>query len=351
MKRTAVAHVGWLILALASGCVRLGYDSKSPARDPKLDASHEDAGKLGNDGGASDAAGDSDASGMDASQQDASMLDGGTDSGKSDSGNNPNDSGKSDSGNNPNDSGMQDSGPSDSGMDTGPEDAAMQDAEVDSGAISSKWCPERTDAIICDDFEDSSLMRWEYSVLTSGTVAHSTTRAHSGTGSFRATTQTSMTRNSEARRGTKAFDHVTSGDIWMRYYYYVPSSVSINAGFSTCPIAEIEAPYFGFAFHIRPTDVQLGVEDTMYPSTTMSTAFPRDQWVCIEIHVQIDPSKGRFEAFMNGALVVQTPETDTLPDMGYSSVDIGIHYADPTQGPVTVYVDDLIAGFQRYGCN
>ncbi len=48
---------------------------------------------------------------------------------------------------------------------------------------------------------------------------------------------------------------------------------------------------------------------------------------------------------------MQSPATDTLPDMGYTSVDIGIHYADLGQGPVTAYVDDVIAGFQRYGCN
>ena len=56
MKRSSLAHAGWLLLALTCGCVRLGYDSKSPARNPKPDASHEDAGKVQNDGGELDAA-------------------------------------------------------------------------------------------------------------------------------------------------------------------------------------------------------------------------------------------------------------------------------------------------------
>lgn len=352
MKRGTLVHLARSVLALTlvSGCVRFGYDSRSPARDPKPDASHEDAGGMRNDGSISDAG--SDASGMDASKQDATVSDAGPDSGKLDGGPNPNDGSMQDGSDPSKDASIQDSGASDGGpVDSGPEDAATPDAGVDSGSVPTKWCPERTDAVICDDFESGTLTRWEYSISTNGTFALTTVNAHSGTSAVRATTQTSTTRNSEARRGTKAFDHVTSGDIWMRYWYYVPSSVSVNQGFSTCPIAEIEPPYFGFALQLRPSDVAIGVEATRYGSTTGNTAFPRDQWVCVEIHTQIDASQGRFEAYLNGTLVVQSPLTDTLPDMGYTSVDIGIHYADLSQGPVTAYIDDVIAGFQRYGCD
>lgn len=355
MKQARASHFAWLVLALLCGCVRLGYDAHRAPRDPKRDAGHEDAGNK-NDAAVSDAAMGLDASGMDASKQDGSMPDGGgMDAGKQDSGgNNPTDGSMQDSGgNDPTDASPQDSGPSDSGpTDSGSDDAATQDAEVDSGpTLPTIWCPERTDAVICDDFESGSLARWEYSVMTSGTFGITTTRAHNSTRSVLATTMTSMTRNSEARRGTKVFDHKTSGDIWSRYWYYVPSSVSVTYGFSTVPIAEIEMPYFGFALELHSTDVQIGVKGTQYGSTPPSTTFPRDQWVCVETHVKIDGSQGIFEAFLNGTLVVTSGMVDTLPDMGYTSIDIGIHYAALGQGPVTAYIDDVIAGYQRYNCN
>jgi hypothetical protein len=71
----------------------------------------------------------------------------------------------------------------------------------------------------------------------------------------------------------------------------------------------------------------------------------------VELHVQIDASKGVFEAYLDGTLAAKSPATATLPALGYTSVDVGIHFTDPTQGPVEAYVDDVVAGFTRLGCN
>jgi hypothetical protein len=343
-----IARLGCLALALTCGCVRLGYDAQTSPAKPTPDASREDGGLRDKDAGGSDAAMHMDSGSRDAGMKDAgSKLDAAMDSGSvKDSGGTPDDGSMP----KPEDGGM-DSGSSDSGSDAstdaGIEDAAMQDADVDSG-ITKDFCPSRTDAVLCDDFEDPMLGNWEYSIFTNGSATYTTSRKHQGSGSLYASITAASIRNSEARRGSKAFPHVKTGDIWVRYYYYVPSSVSINKGVSTVAVAEVEEPYFGFSLILRPSGIDIGSGDVMYSS---STTFPRDAWVCVELHVKIDPNVGFFEAYLDGTLIKNSGAINTQPAMGYSSVDVGIHYAPPPQNAAQAYVDDIVAGYQRYGCN
>jgi hypothetical protein len=277
-----------------------------------LDASDVDA-SVGDAAAADSSIGDADASAMDATMSDAA---GG-----------------------PNDGAME------GGMDGGLMDGAMSDAsEVDSGP--APLCPERSDALFCDGFEDPSFSRWSYNLITNGTLDQSTARVKSGATSLRATTGAAGSTN-VARYGAKVFAHQKSGDIWVRYFYFVPGSTVVNTAFSTAVVAEIEPPYFGFALLVVPSRVDIGVFDTMYQGTM---AFPRDKWICVELHVQIDATAGIFEAYLDGALAVRSPATKTLPDMGYTSLDVGIHYTDIAQGPVEAYADDVVAGTKRLGC-
>jgi hypothetical protein len=321
-------------LTLMFGCVRLGYDARRVPTEEKP-APHDDAGvDRVFDAAIADAGSRSDASVVDASVPDASAKDAAVpaEAGALDA-TVPEDTGV------PNDGAMPE--PMDAEMDSGSNDADV----VDSG--SSELCTERSDALFCDGFEDPDYTRWSYTVIKNGAADRTTTRAHSGVASLKATTGAAAPDNA-ARRGAKAFAHQKSGDIWLRYYYYVPTSTVVNRAFSTCVVEEIEPPFFGFALLILPSRVDIGAFDQMYQGTM---AFPRDRWTCVELHVQIDAVAGFFEAYLDGALAVRSPATDTLPDMGYTSVDVGIHYTDSTQGPVEAYVDDVVAGNTRVGCN
>jgi hypothetical protein len=223
-------------------------------------------------------------------------------------------------------------------------DAAANDAAVDGGPIN--LCPERSDALFCDGFE-GTFAPWAYTVIVNGTAAPTTARYHSGGKSLHATTGPAKA-NTAARYGARVFAHQKSGEIWLRYYYYLPSSSVVKPAFSTGVVAEGEPPYFGFALLVLPARVDIGVGSTMYHGTQ---TLPRDKWTCIELHVQIDASIGIFEAYLDGTLAVRSPGTNTLPAMGYTTVDIGVHYTDPAQGPVEIYADDVVAGNTRVGCN
>jgi hypothetical protein len=143
------------------------------------------------------------------------------------------------------------------------------------------------------------------------------------------------------------FPHLKSGDIWARAYYYLPSSTNLDMFVSTLQMAELEPPEFGCSLRIRSNDVELHGVMTM---PRAMAPFPREQWTCVEFHIQIDASAGICEAFVGGVIAAQSPLVKTLPAMGYTTLDIGILSTEPAQGPVEIFVDDVAAGITRVGC-
>lgn len=326
-------------LLFACGCVRFGYDARRRPADPTPDASQADVDggtPSAMDGKVVDAETHSDASGRDASMRDAAPRDAAAaEGGATDA------TVTADAMPDALDAASTDLDASDDN----PQDADTDGDAVDSGVID--LCPDRADALFCDGFEDAALMRWNYEIVTNGTLDRTAARFRSGVAALRATTGAAGSTN-VAREGANIFGHQKTGELWARYYYYLPASTVVNTAFSTGVVAEIEDPFFGFALLVTPSRVDIGVFNTMYPGTK---AFPRDHWTCVELHVQIDASAGIFEAYLDGALAARSPATNTLPGMGYSSLDVGIHYTDMGQGPVEAYVDDVVAGTTRAGCN
>jgi len=104
----------------------------------------------------------------------------------------------------------------------------------------------------------------------------------------------------------------------------------------------------GCSLRIRSNDVELGGLMTM--PRTMSP-FPRDQWTCVEVHIHIDASAGICEVFVDGVVAAQSPMVNTLPAMGYTTLDVGVLSAEPAQGPVEIFVDDVVTGITRVGCD
>jgi hypothetical protein len=59
---------------------------------------------------------------------------------------------------------------------------------------------------------------------------------------------------------------------------------------------------------------------------------------------------GYFEVFLDGLKVISSPPGNTVPAGGFTSAEVGIHYVESTQGPVELWVDDVILGYERFGC-
>jgi len=230
------------------------------------------------------------------------------------------------------------------------DDDGGDDREDDGGAADggrSEFCPERSGAIFCDGFEDPAFARWSYPVITNGTLARSTDRKRTGDASLRATTGAPGLEN-QARYATNELGALKSGDLWMRYYYFVPGSVVVTSHFSAGVMSELQEPYAGFSLIVRAARVDLS---TMAGSVEGTIAFPRDRWVCVELHVKIDPTAGLFEAYLDEELAVRSGAVNSVPAAGFRNAEVGIHYAEETQGPVEAFVDDVVIGRTRMGCD
>jgi hypothetical protein len=350
------AATAWAALALLAGCMRFGYGPDQNRLDGGFDAgmmAHPDASTSPSGtaavGGSTVSGAGANAGTAGTGRVSAGASGGGrSGSGGMDAGRIP-DSGGTDSVTS--DSGPVDSGVLDSGvMDSGPVDSGT----IDAGTVDTpdpRWtedCPGLPSVLFCDEFEDG-LTKWNYSVINRGTATVSTNFKSKGSYALRADTMASTSNSqSQARQGVKAFGHRKSGDLWARYFYYLPSYVSVTQKFSTAVISEYEEPWLGFSVLIFPDGI--GIE-SLSTSKKVNTTFPRDQWVCIEMHVQIDPLAGTFEFFMNGTHITSLVGMDTLPDQGYTSFELGVHYANFNQAAITTYADDVKLGTVRLGCN
>jgi len=245
------------------------------------------------------------------------------------------------------DAGLTD--PLDAGSDAGRDAGA-----ADSGVVASQKCLERPGAVFCDSFEepDPDFMLWSYETLTNGTVARSMTRALTGQWSLRSATTQGV--GTQARLATLELEKQMSGDAWMRFYNWVPATVQIQQHFSIGIISEEDPPWHGFELRILPGNVvdlntssALMIVDGVTPKVT----YTRDAWVCVEMHVFIDPVAGFYEAYLDSVLAVQSPMTDTTTASGYSAAEVGVHYAPTGQGPVELFVDDVVVARSRIGCD
>jgi hypothetical protein len=231
---------------------------------------------------------------------------------------------------------------SDAGGVTVPADAAAAD-----GGEPIELCPDRPELLFCDGFEDPVLSnKWDYNVVQNGTTSRTTSRKRTGVAALLATTGPPQ-QGTWARWATEVLAKQKSGHAWMRFYNWVPGTVDVTAHFSVGVMSESVLPYAGFELRLRPTHVDINSSSGVFAGTTQ---FPRDRWVCVELHVHIDPAVGVYEAYIDGVLAVTSGQLDTRPADGFTAAEIGVHYADPSQGPVQVYVDDVAVGTARIPC-
>jgi len=321
------------------GCLRLGYENAQDSAGTKGDAGTDDAGpiKSGGRGGSGGVGGRGRAGGAGTGGKASTSEDSGSsEAGTSRDGGLP----VSDAEVTPN--------PTDASSDAEVIEEPVDAAAADGGTPSvSQLCPERPGALFCDGFEDADFERWSYTTKHNGTLTRSTDHAHSGATSLRAATGP-PDDGTEARWATLALANQKSGDAWLRFYSWVPSTVVVTEHFSIGIMSEAEVPYAGFELRLRPTLVDINASNGVFPGTK---TFPRDRWVCVELHVRIDDTAGVYEAYLDQALAVRSPSMNTRPAMGYSAAEVGIHYADPNQGPVEVYTDDVVVGTARIPCD
>ncbi|WP_157069712.1 hypothetical protein [Sandaracinus amylolyticus] len=335
MRALAMTWIAWTALAMA-GCVLAPVDLEGracPCGDGWVCVAgicQRDELPPGDAGGLRDAA-------MDAASADAGRADGGLEP----------DAGALDGGP---DAGELDAGSRDGGSpDAGPPDAGPPDA----GRDLTRCDDVHAGAIFCDGFEwpyPAGRVHWSFDLLQDGNVTTVTSPApFFGDRALRATT--TMTGGRAGIGGS--FAAITSGDLWLRGLVYLPSALAVDA---------ISLLYIGAADGSSGLAIQTyGVTGSARAATWVGSAeyydatginIPRDRWVCLQVHATVADTGGTVELFVNDVGLGPRTGLDTLPNGGFAVITAGIEYSDPaTQGPATLYVDEVVLSRTRVPCD
>jgi hypothetical protein len=222
-----------------------------------------------------------------------------------------------------------------------PTDAAT-DARTDAGdAMPPEPCPALPGQIFCESFEGTNGLP-----ISAGNVAVVDTRAFRGTHSQYAMT----TGASEASwQIGLVLPTITSGDLYARWYTYVPSSIT-NLQLASVHLVENDLPFHGVIYGVDDNHADVSCSEATLTATSTITV-PRDRWVCAQMHVHISDTAGSVDGTIDGQTLPSLDNIDTLPAGGYHNVHCGLYATGFATEPMEVWTDELAIGTQPIDCD
>jgi len=225
----------------------------------------------------------------------------------------------------------------------GPRDGAMPDVPAFGCEVT------RPTALLCEGFESPSVM-WDYTTIMNGAVTRTTARSARGAASLDATTD-GINDYKYARWGkNNVLPAIMSGDLYVRERMWLSSTTVVNDQLSIMVFGNLASPFPSVNLLLTPGAMTLVVYNGVHIADA-ATDFPRDRWVCVEVHVLVDATAGAGELFIDGSLVTSGSGLDTTVAGGYTNVDVGVHYATPNQLASEMWIDDVVADTSPIGCN
>jgi hypothetical protein len=105
----------------------------------------------------------------------------------------------------------------------------------------------------------------------------------------------------------------------------------------------------GFNLDVDRTSMYIGtIDERIEPRPAMGAmdtrpAFPRDQWVCVRVHIRVDPVDGVAETFIGPDDVPEVSRTgiDTVPNYPFLHFGVGLGYTDEMPNGAAIYADDI----------
>lgn len=303
------------------------------------------------------------------------------------------------------DAGQRDAAPPDAtprdagAMDTGPADAGPTDAGADTGPVDmDAGPPDCPVGAFCETFESSNPGANGWRAIPDFARVNyvdpldpdPTVVPHRGTGMLRVSTLTpggvaeieicpfegfvcpSDTEPFDAGPvpdgGVASLPGITSGDIYMRAHVYVPSLLGdgrelvmghasvIHIGTHRGVYIQERAIGFNIDFDRAAAYVgtSVGRIDPRPPEdeTDDRPMFPRDRWVCVQVHVNIDPVSGSIATYLDGDSTPATERAgiDTLASLPYRHFGVGLGYTDNMDNGAVLYIDDVAFSRSPIAC-
>ncbi len=217
-------------------------------------------------------------------------------------------------------------------------------ADVDAAPDDTACDDILSGAFFCDGFEDATTDAWDWVETNDEVVDLSTSPTYRGGVSLSSETSAPGGRAAVG----KDFAPIDSGELWIRGYFYVPSTFALDS-VSFFYAFEDADPYDG-------TSVGIGTDGAMQlyvaPSiVTSGEVAPLDRWFCLQARIVVDDVAGSVEAWVDGAPALSMTGIDTRPANPISSALLGLERAGSSQPTATVYSDELALGTSMLPCD
>lgn len=233
--------------------------------------------------------------------------------------------------------------PIDASVDAGIDTEVFADARFFDSGLDETACDESPGVYFCDGFETLDFAAWP---SQEGDVERSTDFAYRGAGALRVTTtEDSMS----AFVSTDALLGV-SGHLYIRLYVLVPEEAEIAGDGFNLFYAGVPPTDQGIYVGLTGGDGVIVGGDGV-STTSGSNAFPRGRWTCIEGHVLMTTLTGLYEVWVDGVDGENIELVDTAPDDGLQLFNVGLPLLKSGQGPVQLYIDEVVASSERIGCD
>ncbi len=226
------------------------------------------------------------------------------------------------------------------GFDASATDATATDVAID--AIGPP-CPPLPGLLFCESFEGDPLLP-----SVDGTVMIDATRSARG-----ARSQYAMTTGASVPSWQlgQVLPYVTSGELYARWYVWVPSTVQ-SIDLASVHLVEMTTPYDGVSFGVVDGIVEMeNTANDISMIARSTTRLPLDRWVCLQMHVAISATDGAIDVAVDGQTVAARSGLDTLPATGYRMVHAGLFAMDSATAPIEMWTDEVAVGTQPIPCD
>ena len=215
------------------------------------------------------------------------------------------------------------------------------------GAV--RGCSNITGAFVCNDFE-SPAASWGPKDRGQGSIDRDTSQVRQGSFALHAYSAASA---DYALQVVSLPSRVTSGELYVRTFFFLPSSLNINDWLVALELKSCATCSEKISFDLAPGDIAM-LSRSGVPSVKGAPAsLPRNRWFCVELAVTLS-STGSVRLLVDGSTVASMPSVNTLLSgavpAGIAAFRLGF-ITGPNQGPVELWADALVASPQAIGCN
>lgn len=203
-------------------------------------------------------------------------------------------------------------------------------------------CQDRPGVMFCDGFEDAGLAAWPD---LRGAIVQQTNLKYRGAGALQAM---SNLPQDTAAATVRPFGSFTTGDIYLRAWFYVPTGPAVISKVNLLDI--YGGPGDGMVVLVDQNRLVVFAAPSATTLTTQLTV-PRERWFCVELHVAVADAGGSVRLDVDGIERAAATNIRTRPDPGFSGLSVGTLFLAADQAPLTIYVDELALGTQPHGCS